>query len=198
MYFQYVIEGLTLGFATGISCAVFCIPVFIGLASRNLNNITPITDLIFFLSGRLLAYSFIAILFSGLGAQLGFISIFDVLSKAFIAILLILWGVKGFKESDKDASTCPAKKFIKTVPFVAGILTGLSPCPPFIAGITRVFVIGDMLAGLLYFLGFYITTSLFLIPALATGLLKYRKELKVVASFVSIIFGIFFILQIRI
>ena len=110
---------------------------------------------------------------------------------------MILWGVKGFKESDKDASTCPAKKFIKTVPFIAGILTGLSPCPPFIAGITRVFVIGDMLAGLLYFLGFYVTTSLFLVPALATGFLKYRKELKLVASFVSIIFGIFFIFQIR-
>jgi len=198
MYFQYIAEGFTLGLATGISCAVFCIPVFIGLASRSINTITPRIDLGFFLVGRLIAYLFIGILFSGVGARVGFITILDVVSKIFIAALLIVWGIKGVRESDKDKVACPAKKFVKTVPFMAGILTGLSPCPPFIAGITRVFVIGDMLAGLLYFLGFYVATSLFLIPALATGLFTYRKEVKLVASFVAIIFGIFFIFQIHI
>ena len=43
-----------------------------------------------------------------------------------------------------------------------------------------------------------VATSLFLVPALATGLLTYRKEVKLVASFVAIIFGVFFIFQIHI
>ena len=110
MYFHYVIEGFTLGCAAGMSCAVFCIPVFIGLASRNVNNITPGIDLMFFLSGRLLAYIFVGILFSGLGAQFGVISIFDGLSKIFIAILLILWGVKGVRESDQETIDLSCQK----------------------------------------------------------------------------------------
>jgi uncharacterized protein YqhQ len=47
--------------------------------------------------------------------------------------------------------------------------------------------------GILYFTGFYLTTSIFLIPAFVTGLAKYKKELKLIASFVSIIFGVIFL-----
>jgi len=47
-YFKYFLEGIILGLGTGVSCAVFCIPVFAGLASRSIHNITPILDLFFF------------------------------------------------------------------------------------------------------------------------------------------------------
>ena len=66
-YFQFFTEGSILGFATGISCAIFCLPVLIGLTSRNVNNITPVIDIIYFLAGRLFAYIFVGIFFSFIG-----------------------------------------------------------------------------------------------------------------------------------
>lgn len=190
---NYFIEGLTLGLATGISCAVFCIPVFLGLTSRSINNITPTTDLLFFLSGRFVAYILVGIIFSVIGMQFDFVNIIEFVSRIFIATLLMIWGIRGFIESDKEKSDCRIKKYINSAPFIAGILTGISPCPPFIVGITRVFAIGNISAGVLYFLGFYLTTSIFLMPSLAIRLVKYKKELKLVTSFLSIIFSIFFI-----
>ena len=193
-YIQYFSEGIFLGLVTGLSCAVFCMPVFIGLTSRNLNNITPVINLVFFLIGRLIAYILVGIIFSVIGMQLKIISFLEFVSKFIIGGLLIYWGIKGFLEIDREKLNCNIKKFIKVTPFFAGILTGISPCPPFIAGITRVMVIGKVLAGVLYFLGFYITTSLFLIPAFITGLVKYKKELKLIMSYSSIIFGIIFLI----
>lgn len=190
---NYFIEGLLLGFATGISCTVFCIPIFIGLTSRNINNITPSNDLIFFLIGRFIAYIFVGIIFSIIGMYLKVISFIGLFSKFIIGGLLIYWGIKGFIEIDKQKSNCNIKKFNKTIPFLTGILTGISPCPPFIAGITRVLVLGNVFAGILYFLGFYITTSLFLIPVLTTGFLKYKKELRLIASITAVIFGLVFL-----
>ena len=194
-YLSFFIEGSSLGLLTGISCAVFCITVLIGIASRNINNITPFIDFTFFLIGRLIAYIFIGILFSIIGMQLKLNNLFEIISKIIVAGLLIFWGIKGFIDSDKEKTNCSVKKFTKTVPFLAGILTGLTPCPPFIAGITRVLAVGNVLIGILYFFGFYITTSLFLIPSLSTGFLKYKKELKIIASFVSIIFGFSFLIM---
>ncbi len=192
-YFQFFTEGSMLGFATGISCAVFCLPVLIGLTSRNVNNITPVIDIIYFLAGRLFAYIFVGIFFSFIGMHLKFASIIDVVSKFIITVLLVYWGIKGFIETDNENKNCSIKKFSKTVPLLAGMITGISPCPPFIAGITRVIGVGDIFMGILYFTGFYLTTSIFLIPAFVTGLAKYKKELKLIASFVSIIFGVIFL-----
>ena len=85
------------------------------------------------------------------------------------------------------------KKYAKTMPFIAGILTGISPCPPFIAGVTRIIALASPLIGLIYFSGFYLSTSLFLIPGLFSYIFKYKKELKILAVFISIIFGIIFL-----
>lgn len=192
-HLQYFIEGLILGLGTGASCVVFCIPVFVGLTSRNIHHLTPSLDLFFFLLGRCVSYIFVGIVVSYIGMYFTFISVFEFFSKLFIAGLLIFWGIRGFRESDKEVSKCKIKKYTKSVPFLSGILTGLSPCPPFIAGITRIFAFGNVCIGIVYFLGFYISTSLFMIPSLALGLVKYKKEVKTVVSLISIAFGIFFL-----
>ena len=184
---------MSLGFAAGFSCAFFCVPVLLGLASRNINEITPLRNLVYFLAGRFAAYLAIALLVSVIGMRFAHSNVIDFLSRLFIAFLLVFWGIKGFRESDKEKSQCSTVKFSKAVPFIAGLLTGISPCPPFIAGITRVFSLGNIYGGVLFFLGFYLATSLFLIPALSVIFLKYKKELKITASLISILFGFFFV-----
>lgn len=190
---KYFIEGLTLGLTVGLSCMVFCIPVLIGLASRDINNIKPVIDFVFFIAGRFISYIIVAILFSIIGIYFKLYYKFDFIFKLSIAIILIFWGIKGFIESDKEKEKCAAKRFSNAAPFIAGVLTGLSPCAPFIAGITRLVNIGDVFYGLVYFFGFFISTSIFMIPGLGTGLLKFKKDLKIIASITSLLFGVIFL-----
>lgn len=189
---KYFFEGLTLGLTVGLTCMVFCIPVLIGLASRDINNIKPVIDFVFFIAGRFISYIIVALLFSIIGIYFNIYYKFDFIFKLSIAIILIIWGIRGFIESDKEKKICVTKKFSNAIPFFAGILTGLSPCAPFIAGITRLVNIGNIFYGLVYFFGFFISTSIFMVPGLGTGLLKFKKELKIIASITSLLFGLFF------
>lgn len=194
-YLSFLTEGSLLGLATGLSCAVFCIPVLIGLSSRTINRITPALNIIFFLAGRFIAYILVGLIFSLIGMQLKTLGSFQMISRFIMGGLLVYWGVKGVIESDKESAACQIKSHLKLMPFFAGILTGLSPCPPFIAGITRVIGAGDVAAGTIYFFGFYLSTSIFLLPGFMTGLVKYKSELKQLISFISIIFGAMFLLM---
>ena len=189
--FKYFLEGFMLGLTVGISCVFFCFPVLIGLASRNINNIRPTLDISFFLTGRFIAYIIIAVLFSFIGLQLKDYIKYDFILKFIISIILIIWGIKGFKNSDNN-KTCLIKKNNKTIPFFAGILAGLSPCMPFIAGITRLINIGNIYTGIIYFSGFFISTSLFMLSGLSLELLNYKNELKILASIISFLFGFIF------
>jgi sulfite exporter TauE/SafE len=191
---NFFIEGTILGLTAGISCAFFCLPVFAGLSSRDINNIHAVTNVLYLILGRFFSYIFTGIFFSIVGMEIKQIVKFDFIAKILIGLLLVIWGISGFTESDKEKKSCPAKKYQKAIPFITGLLTGLSPCPPFIAGIARVVIIANIYDGMLYFTGFFLTTSIFLIPGFFTGLIKYKKELKIIASFVSIIFGLFFLI----
>lgn len=190
---KFFIEGLGLGLTVGVTCMVFCLPVIIGLASRSINKINPIFNFSFFVLGRFFAYLLIAVTFSIIGIKLKEYSNFDFLLKFAVAILLILWGIKGFINIDNENKICPVKNLKKPIPFFAGVLTGLSPCAPFAAGVTRVISIGNILTGVIYFFGFFISTSIFILPGLSIGLVKYKKELKIIVSLISILFGIFFL-----
>jgi sulfite exporter TauE/SafE len=193
-FYKYLLEGSALGLLTGISCAVFCIPILLGLSGRDINNITPVKDFLFFLAGRLIAYIFIGFIFSLIGVQLKINSLVEIIVKFIAGILLLYWGIKTFIAIDKEKTNCSAKKFSRTIPFIAGIMTGISPCPPFITGIARVISIRNIFAGMIYFLGFYVTTSLFLIPGLTGVFFKYKKEFKIIVSLFSVIFGIIFLI----
>ena len=193
--FNYFIEGSILGLATGVSCAAFCLPVLLGLTARNVNNATPLIDLSFFLLGRLISYLLVALIFSYLGVYLSIFAVAKSIIKIMIAFILLYWGIKGFIKIDKNEGLCMTKKYAKTMPFIAGVLTGISPCPPFIAGITRVVNLASPLIGTIYFIGFYLSTSIFLIPGLFSYIFKYKKELKILAIFISIIFGIIFLVS---
>jgi sulfite exporter TauE/SafE len=189
---EFFIEGCLLGLASGISCGVFCLPVLIGLTARNIKTLTPVNNLLFFLLGRLISYLFIGILISFIGEKIRIINNFEIFINFFIGIILFVWGIKAFIEVDKENKNCPVRKISNTAPLIMGLITGISPCPPFIAGALKVLTIGKPLYGLIFFIGFYITTSLFLLPGLFTFLLKFKKELRVIAGFISIIFGIIY------
>ena len=192
----FFIEGLLLGLTSGISCLFLCMPVLFGLGSRDINNIQVLKNISFLLTGRFISYIFVGLVFSAIGVSVSFLAKFEFIFKIIIGILMIIWGTRGFGETEAlSKKNCTAKKFGKTVPFIAGIMTGLSPCPPFIAGISRVITIADIAGGILYFTGFFFSTTIFLLPVFFTGLIKYKFGFKIISSVISFIFGIIFLIN---
>jgi sulfite exporter TauE/SafE len=84
-------------------------------------------------------------------------------------------------------------KILSAVPFVLGFLTGINPCPPFITGFVRLLEIASILKGIFYFTGFFVSTSLFILPAiLPTPWINARlKNIGRIALFLSSLWYLF-------
>lgn len=193
---QLFTEGSLLGLGTGLSCAAFCIPVLFGLSSRNIHTITNTNDTMFFLLGRFIAYTVVAFVFSTIGVQVQHFRWLKTISEFLIAVFLFYWGIKGFLDVNKYSPNCHIKKYAKTVPIIAGIITGFSPCPPFIIGISRIIALGNIINGVVFFIGFYISTSLLLLLGLLTGLAEFKKEIRIIICHISIIMSLIFFIRI--
>lgn len=190
---KILIEGIVLGLTTGLSCMGYCLPVLYGLNSRNVNERCGLRNTVYLLIGRLIAYLLVAVVFSVLGMRFKGVENVKTVFKIISGLLLIYWGVRGFVTTDKNNGSCVIKKMNRLLPILMGLLTGISPCPPFFAGVARVTAMGDVSAGVIYFSGFFITTSMFLLPGFITGIFQYRYEIKIITSVFSTIFGCFFI-----
>jgi sulfite exporter TauE/SafE len=189
---SYFFQGIMLGAAAGISCFIFCLPVYLGASINNRNN--SIVNFSYFTIGRFAAYLSVGVVAPLIGKQFLQISYFDPVAKIITGILLLYWGVKGFTEKNKmkKNKNCPIKKSSSLNPIAAGFLTGISPCPPFLAGIALAMSGGSVNTGAIFFTGFFISTTLFLMPFFAVGILKYKEELKIISQFISIISGALF------
>ena len=190
---KYFIEGGLLGLATGLSCAVFCLPVILGLTVRDPDNMKAVRNTVFFICGRFISYMAVAVVFSLAGMVIRENNLLKAVINLCVGVLLVYWGVRGFIRSDNENKTCALKKYGKTLPFLLGIMTGLAPCPPFIAGVARVAAIENLTGGLVYFFGFFAATSVFILPGMASGLAAKINNLKTASCVLSIAFGAVFV-----
>jgi sulfite exporter TauE/SafE len=196
--FVFLKAGL-LGLSTGLVCMATCapalIPVLIGEKSATTHN--RYQAFVYFLSGRLIAYMLVGVLASLLGQTFlprisgrlnGIIFIC-------LGLLLVLFAVmNGFPHLSfchLIASHWPGRH----VPLITGLLLGLSPCPPFIAAITDVVLNGHVFYGVLFFLTFFVTTSLFLIPFAVFGLLSRYEEIVKIGQLSALISGIIYLMM---
>ena len=193
----YFTEGLLLGITVGVSCVVTCLPVVLGMNVGTNFRIAAGRIVVSFFLGKLIAYLLVGVFAGFIGQTLNIDVIQPIKTgtNLIIAGLLIYWGIKGYKTYNNDHRhySCRTKGMITTTPFLAGLFTGLSPCPPFIAGISRVITLSSWYKGLWYFLGFYLSSSLFVLPSFLTSFLKYKKEMKLVGAFFSLIYGVIFL-----
>ncbi|MGD9948655.1 MAG: sulfite exporter TauE/SafE family protein [Desulfobulbus sp.] len=168
-------SGMMLGLATGPVCLVSCAPVFLPLvasgkeAARHSGYYRQ--ALLRFLAGRGLAYGLTGLLVARAGGYseqiLPAISAWATLVLAWL-LVGSAWGWSlGF-----GCRSCAGGRGNSM--FWAGMLTGLSPCVPFLLAIAQIWQNGwQPLAGGLFFLGFFGGTSLYLLP-LAFGGSVYR------------------------
>jgi sulfite exporter TauE/SafE len=188
-----------LGLSTGLMCMATCAPALIPILTGTESSIEKNKYQLFsnFLCGRLIAYLFVGISASLVGQILmpRFSTRLIGITFICLSIMLILFAlVNGFPHLNfckVIASRWPERQ----VPLFAGLLLGLNPCPPFIAGITDVMVNGHVVYGLLFFLTFFITTSLFLIPFVLFRFLARYGDIRKIGQLSALLSGMIYMVM---
>ncbi len=188
-----IIKGLLLGLSTGIFCLSWCIPVYIPLLLSTQRSKKEIwLAFIKFSLGRLIAYLLFGLIVGYLSSFLTGSIVSKVVSWAIIilAILMIFYALGLAVPKSKF---CHVFKKTKVL-FWAGFLTGINICPPFLLAVTSGFKTGQVIWGMLYFLAFFIGTSIYLIPITLLGYFSKLKLLNKIATYSAILVGLIFLI----
>ncbi len=192
-------EGLTLGLATGSFCLVSCLPLLVplALAEGQKGHWAHYRLVGEFLLGRLIAYIVFGSLMGFLGQRfLKDIPSWIVPGAMILSGVLLLGSV--LSGHFRDFGLCrflSPRLFARPAPFLLGFVVGINICPPFAAGMVRVFQLGSPISGGLFFLTFFLGTSLYLLPIMIASPLPQIKRLQSIGVLASILAGLWFIGQ---
>ena len=186
-----------LGISTGFFCAGICLPLLTPLMMLNIKKSLKQGLIIFglFGAGRLVAYSLFG-LSTGLA---GFYLSELVAGPYIISISLIITSLLllFFTYSNgKCFSFCLNKKTFENttyLPLILGFLTGINICPPFLMAIPAIFRLASPTLGLLFFLSFFVGTTLFLLPSFFGLLIGKIKMLTPLIKIITIFIGLYFL-----
>ena len=197
-----LIEPFLLGFSTGwyclLSCGLYLVPFLFSEDSKPVNNAFYI---FLFLFGRFTAY----IIIGGICGSAGeFFSVnYSLYFSRFSTFLDLIMGIiliaGGIYRSFSSVSICKIikKAYIPSVnAFIFGIITGLSICPPFVIAITEAFRTASVINGIIYFVMFYLGTSIYFLPLFGVKFIHDKQEILAnIARAVMILIGLFFIIR---
>jgi hypothetical protein len=196
-----LVEGFLLGLANGASCLATCAPVLfpylVGEGRSVRQSVLPVLN---FLAGRLTGYLIFAALAWEAGSWIrsaprsGLIFGINYVAMAFVL------GLYGFSS---PAGACGARgiggvaaaltsRRPAALPALMGLLTGLSLCPPFLAAIAGATAQVALASSLLFFLSFFLATSLYVIPFPLAGLLGRAPAIRTTARLAAGIMAIYY------
>jgi hypothetical protein len=188
-----IFSGFLLGVSNNFICIGVCSPVLLTyLLGIDKKPYLPILE---FLLGRLLAYLVFALGSGFMG--LYFDGRIDPLIFSIITIILSLWLIlfsAGKLGHGSEFCRISAKYFSgKYFPFFWGVAAGLNICPPFLLGLSETMGMHSLIKPVIFFIGFYLGSSLWLIPLLFTGKLAKMREIRLAGKFLSILVGLWYL-----
>jgi sulfite exporter TauE/SafE len=196
-------EGFILGLSTGAVCMAYCGPVLLPYLMGEAATISRNTISVgLFLGGRLAAYMLVGLLAGLLGylflQQSGQTRIFFGVVYIFLALFLIAYGFHRFKEiclghGQKNLQPGQGNRWPFLVPLTGGFATGLNVCPPFMLAITGAIETKNISGSLLFFILFFLGTSVYFIPLPFLGFFKRKLVLQVIGKFAAILAGLFYL-----
>lgn len=194
IFIKQIIFGISAGLSVGVFCISSCLPVFLPvLLSEKRNVKKSFWAVLEFSAGRLVGYLLFGLLFGWLGQVIrsGWIHTIASLGNLWMGVVLILYGLG---QIDKKICSLLPHSQVRW-PLVLGLLTGVNVCPPFIASLTHVFNLRSAISSGIYFVSFFVGTSVYLIPAAFFGIFTKLPWLVKLARFSSVLVGIYFVLK---
>lgn len=189
-----IIEGFTLGFSTGTICLVSCTPIYLPyLISENRSFSKNIWKVLEISLGRFFSYIVFGLLAGWIGSNIATINrdLFTAIAYILLSGFLILSVIRTKKKQGK--CHIPALAKITSSAFLLGVFTGINFCPSFLIALSKAVDLAGPISGALLFFGFFVGTSIFLIPLAFSGFLAYIKNLKYIAQIASIAIAVWFL-----
>lgn len=187
------VVGFLAGLSVGVTCLGLCLPIFLPLLlSQKRNTQNSFLLVLEFSLGRLLGYLFFGLIFGWFGRVItsNFIHYVIALANIWTGILLILYSLGKF-----NLKFCAYIPFAKVKwPLLLGFLTGVNVCPPFLASLTYVFNLKDVIKSIFYFLMFFFGTSVYIVPAAFFGIFTKINWVQKIGRLSGIVVGLYFVI----
>ena len=197
-------EALVLGLASGPACIAACGPVLVPSLLAERAGLRPhVRYLSAFLAARLLGYMLFAVVAWELGALASMLPAPRLLMMGAVYVLLagvLLWYAYSTRSS--CSSSCADSKLVQigenrnrgvAGAAALGLLTGLNLCPPFIAAGIRAAQLGSMAAALLFFVAFFLGTSLWFVPFISLGCIARNQAVLTVARMAMALIALYYL-----
>jgi sulfite exporter TauE/SafE len=200
-HMNLLVQGFLLGLASGVSCLATCAPVLLPfLVGEGRPVRSNITAVLHFLGGRLAGYLIFAMIAWEAGQWLRASPRSGLIFGAIYAVLAIVLAIYGFSS---PAGACAAggmrgrlaavsSRWPSLLPAFMGLLTGLSLCPPFLAALAGATGQATLASSLMFFLSFFIATSLYVAPFPFAGLLGRSQAIRLTARLAAGVMGIYY------
>jgi sulfite exporter TauE/SafE len=195
---NHFLEGCGLGLTTGgfclIACVPFLLPYFLSEERKLKNSMFVILE---FLVGRLIAYLIFGLIFGIVGEYAK-----EILDKRIIGILIIVTSlillIYGFTRNFPEIGLCKIvarSDLIKRFPFITGFLVGINICPPFLVSISVLISLGSIFYALIFSFGFFLATSLFLLPVLLSSYFAKFTKIQEISQVATLVVGLYFLID---
>jgi sulfite exporter TauE/SafE len=194
--FVFIAEGFVLGLATGPLCLVSCGPVYAPFLMQKRH--TPAQSAITLLqlsAGRFLTYLLIGFAACALGRKIASLTMTGFTATAYIlfSIILVVSALRT-KRCDDGCRTARWMRFTE-IPFILGMVTGISFCPSFLLAVTKAIGNGGAVAGALLFGAFFVGTTLYFIPLVLFGIIGKTHRIRTIGRIASCVVAVWFISQ---
>ena len=202
-----LIQPFLLGISVGIFCFTYCVP-FIApyLVSEQRKLKRNFKIILEFILGRLIGYILFGAIFGYLGEKIASqtVNLILIIALMVLSVILIFYALgllkpKGFfclapSSLAKGGGSARYAKFREKVPILMGFLMGINICPPFLMSLAYVFTLHSAVKGIIYFLFFFLGTTIYFLPITLLGFLGKMKEFRLVARISGVIVGLVFLI----
>jgi sulfite exporter TauE/SafE len=196
-------EAFILGLSNGATCMTYCAPVLVpyllGEGKGILRNSVLTAQ---FLSGRLIGYLSFGVFAWGINRSImqGVSKPDLIMGPAYIvfSLLLIFYGFFQTRAPCSTRCTKGLRHRLLTIwpgslPIIAGLVTGLSFCPPFLIAFTGAVEKTTVLQSMFFFFAFFLGTSIFFIPLPFSGLFRRFSAFRVVGRMAAGLIGVYYL-----
>ncbi|MDD3051318.1 MAG: sulfite exporter TauE/SafE family protein [Candidatus Cloacimonetes bacterium] len=191
---QTIVEGFVLGISTGTICLMTCTPIYLPYLLTEKRSLGHSMSAVFEISlGRFFSYLTFGALAGFTGSNISTINrgLFTGIAYILLSLYLILTTVRTHRAERK--CSIPKASLITKSGFLLGIFTGINFCPSFLISLSKAVNLGGAIDGMLLFLGFFVGTTIYLIPLGFLGSLSHSNYMKLTARIASLLIACWFI-----
>ena len=194
-------QGFLLGLANGTTCLAFCAPALIPFLMHEGQTVRQnLVTLIKFLGGRmggylvfgLLAWATGSLLLQAVGYQALLIGI-AYMGLAVVLLLAVLRRKAPAGGCAFEGARATLYRWPAFLPIGMGFLAGLKICPPLLLAFADAASTGTLIGSLIFFLAFFVGTSIYFIPIPFLGVFRRVSALQIVGKFAAVIIALYYL-----